>query len=112
MFDNKVSSEDLKNLDKIIINLKEKVLSDFVIHFLKGKVKYSVLKHELLSVPKKKPKTLVIIKPEKQIALDNRCMAKIYNSGYHQCKKTRQDYSEYCFIHMKKRNYGRIDESN
>ena len=29
-------------------------------------------------------------------------MAKIYNNGYHQCKKMRQDYSEYCFIHKKK----------
>ena len=111
MFDNKVSSEDLKNIDKTLLDLKEKVLSDFVIHFLKGKIKYSVLKNELLSVPKKKPKKLIIIKPDKKIDVDNRCMARIYDRGYYQCKKSRQDYSDYCFIHIKKRNYGRIDET-
>ena len=33
MFDNKVSSEDLKNIDKTLLDLKERILSDFVINF-------------------------------------------------------------------------------
>ena len=110
MFDNQISSDDLKNIDKTLLELKERVLSDFALHFLKGKKKYSELKNEVFIVKKKRPKKL-IIKTEKNIDEDNRCMARIYDNGYHQCKKKRQDFSEYCFMHEKKRNYGRIDES-
>ena len=113
MFDNQISSNDLKKIDKNILELKERVLSDFAIHFLGGKKKYSELK---LEVFKKKvirnPKKLIIkIDKPNNIDEDNRCMAKIYDNGYNQCKKKRNDFSEYCFVHIKKLNYGRIDDS-
>lgn len=109
MFDNQISASDLKYLDEKLLKIKENVLSDFVIHFLNGTEKLSEVKSNVI---KKKAKiNLKIKKEEKEIAEENRCMANIWSNGLVQCKKKRQDYSEYCSIHNKNRNYGRIDDS-
>ena len=110
MFDNSVSSLDLKNIDKFERELKHKVITDFVIYFLNGKVKIDDVKKAIYHKPKIKTRCIKVREdyPNKDIL--NKCMACVWKGEKMQCRNFRKDYSEYCSIHLDNRNYGRIDD--
>lgn len=101
-----ISHSSLTYLQKKLYEYKERILRDLSKEL---NIPFKDLKEEFLVTEKKTNK---YHGPDRSEIDNSKCMARIWHTklGGVQCSKNKKNDSDYCAIHTKKRNYGRIDE--
>jgi hypothetical protein len=103
-----VSKNTLAYLEKTLLDYKKRILKDLSENI---NVSFETLETEFLERPAKTKKILFRGKDRTKIC-DDKCMARIWHKelGPIQCSRSKK-VRDFCGIHIKNLNYGRIDES-
>ena len=102
-----VSKNTLAYLEKTLLDYKKRILKDLSENI---NVSLEELEKEFLERPAKVKKTVFKGKDRTKVCND-KCMARIWHKelGPIQCSR-RKSVRDFCGIHIKTLNYGRIDE--
>lgn len=98
---------NVNNLEKILLEYKQRILKDFQQNFVSDKVSYEELENMFLIKKEIKP----IVKRSLDID-EEKCMARVWIEGVGgiQCYNRKKD-GDYCLKHNEIQNYGRIDDN-